>query len=146
MPLRFTVDIPNFSIAAPRSRGRAVNGTRRTPRTEIDEVVVILVPSHAAPEIGIDDAHDNLVAIAIVERFQLGGQQVDRAPHDVFVRVEAPRDARAERSASGSAPPQHERISHAGILRQLDNVTHTLFAATLARTRLREPAAAPRPR
>ena len=57
----------------------------------------ILGPADVAPEIRIDDAHDNFVAFVHEERLQLGRQQIERAAHDEAVGVESPRKRRRRR-------------------------------------------------
>src|SRR5262249_28058098 len=91
---------------------------------EVDEVIRIVLPADVAPQIGIDGPHDDLVPIALVERLELGRQQPDRAPRDVFVRLESPgRGSRGNRERDEQRRCDHDRASHAGILRHLDNAT-----------------------
>ena len=51
---------------------------------------------------GSTDADDQLGAVVLEERLELGGQQIDRAAHDVAMRVGAPRDAGAGASAAAT--------------------------------------------
>src|SRR5213076_2347995 len=63
--------------------------------------------------------------------------QIDGARHDVPMRGGAPRrrgPRRGERDQGGDR--HHGRFPHAAILATLDNLTHSLFALTLARSPL----------
>ena len=56
--------MPNFSIAAPYSRGSAANGYGpNSGDAEIHEVIRVVFPADVAPEIGIGDAQHELVAV-----------------------------------------------------------------------------------
>ena len=58
---------------------------------EVDEMIRIFIPPDAAPQVGVEHAHDEFVAIRLEERFDRRRQQFDRPPHDVAVRRNAPR-------------------------------------------------------
>ena len=49
-------------------------------RAEVDEVVRVVIPRHALPDVGVGDANVQLVAEVLVERLELWRQQLDRAP------------------------------------------------------------------
>jgi len=84
---------------------------------EIDEVIRIVLPAHEAPRVGIDRAYDQLGAIVLEERLELGGQQIDRAAHDVAMRVGAPRERGSGRERSGHDQRSNDgRLSHSVIL------------------------------
>src|SRR5207244_9031015 len=85
----------------------------------------------------IDHAHHHLFLVLQEERLQLGGQQFDGARHDVTVRGRTPREGGSRREPRDQGGDDHHgRFPHAVILATLDNLTHSLFALTLARTPL----------
>jgi hypothetical protein len=54
--------MPNFSIAAPYSRGKLLERIlAQLLRPEVDEVIGILLPAQDAEEIRIDHAHHQFV-------------------------------------------------------------------------------------
>src|SRR2546423_753798 len=79
---------------------------------EVEEVIRIVLPADAAPQVGIDGANDELVAEMIEKPFQLRREEVDRAAHDVAVPDESPcrrrrrrEDERDERCRNQDASP-----------------------------------------
>ena len=120
--------------------------------TEVDEMVRIVFPPDHPPRVGVDDADDDLGPVLVEERLQLGWKQIDRPRHDVAVRRSPPGQRWGGREQRNRHRRQRESgnpefFSHAVILatggdarttysRKLDNLTHSLFAVTLARTPL----------
>src|ERR1043166_4559358 len=70
-------------------------------------------------------------------RLQLRRQDVDRTAHDRLVRFESPGERRRGRQKNDDHSGRRAASKHAGILpTAMDNLTHTLFGLTLARTPL----------
>ena len=82
-------------------------------------MVGIVLPAHVPPEIRIDDADDDLVAMLNEERFELGRQDVDGAPHDVAMGREAPGGRRRRQQRDREHHDQESAAAaawHPGIL------------------------------
>ena len=106
-PLRSSVAAPNFSSAAPYSRGSAVNGYGAVlAHAEIHEVVRIFRPADVAPQVGVGDPQHDFVAVPLEERLQFGRQQIDGPPHDELVRRKSPGERRRRRERRDAARPR----------------------------------------
>ena len=126
----------NRGIVLARQRGERVWTV--VGNAEIDLVIRRLVlETDDAPEVGIVDADDELVPVVLKERLDRRRQQVDRPPHDEAMGSRAPGQRRRGHERGRHDQRAHqEGLPHAGILRHLDNLTHSLFGVTLARTPL----------
>ena len=123
--------MPNFSSAAPYSRGSSLNGYSPSSfAPKLTKWFGIFLPAQHAKEIRIDHPHHHLVFVLLKNGLSsAGSSSMARA---MMWRCAAVPHAKAGDGASDATSARaasQERFPHTAILATLDNLTHSLFGA-----------------